>query len=219
MNGIIITAPKELNHVAKGLSSVLSTPVREEQPKYYNFEELGIDSLISILALWNRKVTNMKSSSIPLEKRKTTIISAIRKVIKEKPDHLKFVSIAGYFKSKEKPKAKEIDVNLLKYNIGDEVLYDDGRYRCKWILGKVVKFNTKSLTIQLDSYRTIDDLNAIQNQTYGEHKLIWNHCFGEKKVVITDPTKIYSKQDCLDRKHLHYLQYFEEGRERCDYGN
>ena len=185
--------------------------------QYYNFEELGIDPLVDILALWNMRLTNMKASSIPIEKRKKIIIETIRKMIRTKPDHLKFVSIAAYFKPKEK-KEKDIDINLLKYNIGDEVLYNDSKYRTKWVLAKVVKFNTKSLTIQLDTYRTIEDLKAMQDQTFGTDRLLWNYDFTGRKVVILDTKNIYSKEDCISRDRKYILKHFEEGSYEIDWG-
>ncbi len=192
----------------------------ETQPKYYNFENLGIDRLVEILALWKRKITNMKSSSIPLEKRKAVIISAIRKVIQSNPNHKHFLVINSYFAPKEKAQPK-IDNKLFTYKKGDLVIHDVGKYRTKYVLAKVVKINEKSITIQLDTYRTILDEKAMRDQTYGSHRLIWNECFWGDKVVIKDSNKIYSKQDCLENKNdkSFYIEYFTEGKEDCDFGN
>lgn len=190
-----------------------------DAPKYYNFEILGIDKLVEILALWNRKITNIKSSSIPLEKRKELIINTIRKVMSQKPNHKHFLVINTYFAPKEKTQPK-VDESISNYKVGDIVLHNINKYRSKYILAKVTKINEKSITIQLDTYREIEDENAMRNQTFGETRLIWHQMFNGDKVVVRQPKYLISKESCLEESGInrYYLRLFEEGAQSCDYG-
>jgi len=188
----------------------------------FKFEELGIDRLVEIYALWKRKITNMKASSIPIDKRKKHIIDAIKKIIKESPDEKNIEIIKTYFAPKAPAEKKAKDPELSNYKVGDIVLCDAGKYRTIWTPAKVKKINGKSITIQLDEYRRIDDLDARRNQTYGKDRLVWLNCFGGAKKVIADSKNIWSKSDCETRHKgdmSYLLRYFDEGAESVDFGN
>lgn len=198
-----------------------SEPEPEPEPEF-EFEKLGIDTLIDIFALWKRKMTNMKSSRIPLEKRRTHIIDAIKKIMKDSPDEKNIEIIKTYFAPKAPAEKKGKDPELSNYKVGDIVLCDAGKYRNIWTPAKVRKINEKSITIQFDEYRRIDDLDAIRNQTYGKDRLVWLNCFGGAKKVIADSKNIWSKSDCETRYKgdmSYLLRYFDEGEVRVDFGN
>jgi len=164
----------------------------------------------------------MKASSIPIDKRKKHIIDAIKKIIKESPDEKNIEIIKTYFAPKAPAEKKAKDPELSNYKVGDIVLCDAGKYRTIWTPAKVKKINGKSITIQLDEYRRIDDLDARRNQTYGKDRLVWLNCFGGAKKVIADSKNIWSKSDCETRHKgdmSYLLRYFDEGAESVDFGN
>lgn len=193
-----------------------------EKAEEFEFEKLGVDKLIEIYALWKRKITNMKASSIPLDKRKKLIIDSIKKIMQNQPDEQNNEIIKTYFATKAPPEKKKKDTELSNYKVGDIVLYDAGKHRYIWIQAKVRKINEKSITIQLDEYRRINDLDALRDQTFGIDRLVWLNCFGGAKKVITDSKKIWSKSDCETRDngyHKDFLRYFDEGAMSVDFGN
>jgi hypothetical protein len=177
-------------------------------------ETAGIDKLVSIYGeQFNRRLTNMKSSSIPLENRRNLIISKIMRAIAisdDKAHDKKIMDI--YFP--EKPKEEKPIVDWMSnFTIGEEVLICGKYMHNANIKGKIAKINKKSVTVKLFAYTEISDKNAYENQTYGNNRLIWETFTNDSKVVF-DKKSIIKKGEisCIDAE-------FIEGKRPVDYGN
>lgn len=175
-------------------------------------EEAGIDVLVSIYGNeFKKRITNMKCSSIPLQKRKDLITSKIlEEVLKSNDEKLSKKLLDKYFA----PKQKQVkDVEWVKeFEVGEEVLVYRGLGMGGRRKAKIIKINDKSITIRYFDYCMINDLHAIQLQTYGTHRLIWGS-LGEEKRVIKSRCDIYKKG-----QESYYDPEFEEGKQSCDYG-
>lgn len=190
---------------------------QEQEQEQDNTEKLivhlnkaGIDMLVTIYKNeFKRKITNMKCSAIPLDKRKGLIIKNILEAI-VKGDTLALTDkiITTYFsKNTEKTLSPEW---INEFSLREEILvYNDGIYN----KGFVYKINKKSISVRLFCYSEIDDMNAIVNQTYGTNKLKW---WG-----LTNKTKIIFKRHHIIKKdeRTYMNELFEQGERRVDYGN
>jgi hypothetical protein len=188
-----------------------TTPIRFDQDILLEqLEKCGIDKLCLIYKNeFKRRITNMKCSSIPLEKRKNTIVCAIlEQLLKIGEDGLYRSILDKYFA----PKQKKVNDNswVNDFNVNEEVVvYHDGIYR-KAIVKKI---NKASVSVLLAMYREEDDLNAIKNQTYGTNKLIWGGwCL--KTIPIKSRSRLYKKGDGWK-----YDEHIIEGSRSVDYGN
>jgi hypothetical protein len=175
----------------------------------------GIDVLISILGdEFRRSITNMKSSSIPLERRKGLAIKTIMEFV-AKGDSIAISNriLETYFAPKE-PKNTEW---LNDFVVGEEVISKyapQERPSLKNIYRKgiVSKINKKSLTIRLFAYKEIDDMDAIQNQTFGYNRLIWETRTNETQIIF-DRMSIAKKG-----QETYYDAHFVEGKRLVDWG-
>jgi hypothetical protein len=178
--------------------------------------DVGIDKLVSIYSNeFHLRATNMKCSSISLQKRKKFIIDAIIRQI----DAIKELSISKkicdtYFGEKPKPEKKTPAEWVNEFTVGEDVLFSSG-YRLNR-LAKIKNINTNSITVEFYAYRCIRDDNARINQTYGYDRLIWDKfpIYGEKPQVVFRRNKIYKKGE-----YSWADPEFIEGREFVDYGN
>ena len=198
----------------------------EEEKEYDNdillkkLDEAGIDKLVSIYGdKFKRRISNMKCSRIPLEERKNLIVKKIlEQVVKSENENISREILDTYFSEKEK-KEKESPSWLNDYVVGEEVfiLSAKSQGRGRYVNRKAVisKINKKSLSVRLYGYNEIDDLNAIQNQTYGYNRLVW---FG----FTNDSQIMYDNRNIIKKEHLTstgYDEEFIEGRRSVDYGN
>ena len=181
-------------------------------------DEAGIDKLVSIYAdKFKRRITNMKSSRIPLEKRKNLIITKILEaVVRSENENISKEILDTYFSEKEK-KEKETPSWLNDYLVGEEVFIlsakpqDRGRYvNRKAIISKI---NKKSISVRLYGYNEIDDLNAIQNQTHGYNRLVWWDFTNDSQIM-------YNNRNIIKKENLtgRYAEEFIEGKRSVDYG-
>ena len=176
-------------------------------------ETAGIDKLVSIYGeQFNRRLTNMKSSSIPLENRRNLIISKIMRAIATSDDKAHDKKIMDTYFA-EKPKEEKPIVDWMSnFTIGEEVLIC-GKYMHNGNRkGKIAKINKKSVTVKLFAYTEISDKNAYENQTYGNNRLIWETFTNDSKVIF-DKKSIIKKGEisCIDEE-------FIEGKRPVDYG-
>lgn len=171
-------------------------------------ETAGIDKLISIYGeQFNNRFTNMKSSKIPLEKRRTLIITKIMEAVTKNEIHNKIIDI--YFAEKQKEE-KPKDEWMSNFVIGEEVLIA-GKYT--WNpnrKGIIAKINKKSVSIELFAYEESDFIPSFENRDYGYKKLIWG-THTDYKQVIYDKNLIIKKGEHLDEE-------FIEGKRPVDYG-
>jgi hypothetical protein len=181
-------------------------------------DEAGIDKLVSIYGdKFKRRITNMKCTSIPLEKRKNLIKTKIlEQVVKSENINISREILDTYFVEKEK-KEKDTPSWLNDYVVGEEVfiLSAKPQNRGRYVNRKAIisKINKKSLSVRLYGYNEIDDLNAIQNQTYGYNRLVWWDFTNDSQIM-------YDNRNIIKKENLTgcYAEEFIEGRRSVDYG-
>jgi hypothetical protein len=186
-----------------------------EKPKHKlikKLNETGIDTLVKILKeQFKRGFSNMKSSSIPLEKRRNLIITTILKC--SKPSNIDNI-LKLYYAEKDKTKIEKDCSWVNNYFVGEQLLCKTGEYGIYSRKAKVIKINKSSLTIGLYSYTQIDDVDGVRNQTYANHRLIWVNFINNKKVI-------YDKRDLIKQTDFNEsdLNIFIEGEKSYDYSN
>lgn len=182
------------------------------QPLSLKLYSASIDTLIHIYQKeFGRRFSNMKCSSIPLEKRKKTIITGILKQVNTQDLSRKIMTT--YFEEPKKEKATPSWIQ--EFVVGDEVLVNVGTHwsSSKRIKSVVTKINAKSVTVRLYAYRTIDDDNAFRNQTYGKDRLIWTELSTETKTL-------FSRHDLIKRgEYSFYDNLFVEGEHDVDFSS
>jgi len=177
-----------------------------------NLHKSGINILISILkGQFKRGLTNMKSTSIPLEKRRNNIITTILKYSK-KTDINNILKL--YFTKKEEIKEVKDFSWINNYSVGEELLCLTKEYGICWSKAIISQLNKNSITVNLYNYSEIPDYEVIKNQTWGEHRLIWNKFYKSKKIIY-DKKYLIKQINFDDRK----LKIFIEGTRSVDYGN
>jgi hypothetical protein len=212
--------PQDCFNIVKDYMGIVSVPnpIRFDQDILIEqLNKCGIDKLCLIYGNeFKRRMTNMKCSSIPLEKRKNTIIGAILKqflLIEENvKDSVYRCILDKYFAPKQKKVKDNSWVN--DFNVNEEVIvyHDENNYRSIFRKAIVKKINKASVSVLLAMYREEDDLNAIKNQTYGYNKLIWGGwCL--KTIPIKSRSRLHKKGD------EKYNSYINEGQRWVDYGN
>lgn len=184
-----------------------------------HLDDAGIPKMVSILGNeFKTRVSNIKCSSIPLEKRKellkNTILSKCITIdIKQK-------IIDTYFTKKEVAKK---DISWLDdFTVGEEVLITNAKKQNSTLSkccysnivrkAKIAKINKSSISVGLFAYTEKYDIDALQNQTYGSTKLIWNSFTNDSQIVY-DRRDIIKKGECSWRENI-----FEEGEINVDYG-
>jgi hypothetical protein len=181
-------------------------------------DKAGIDKLVSIYGdKFKLRITNMKCTSIPLEKRKNLIIIKIlEQIVKSENENISREILDTYFSEKEK-KEKDTPSWLNDYVVGEEVfiLSAKPQDRGSYVNRKAVisKINKKSLSVRLYGYDEINDVDAIQNQTYGYNRLVWWD-FTNDSQIMYDNRNIIKKENLTGR----YAEEFIEGRRSVDYG-
>jgi hypothetical protein len=181
-------------------------------------DEAGIDKLVSIYGdKFKRRISNMKCSRIPLEKRKNLIIKKILEaVVKSENENISKEILDSYFAEKQK-KEMETPSWLNDYVVGEEVFIlsakpqDKAGYQNRKAI--ISKINKKSISVRLYGYDEIDDVNAIQNQTYGYNRLVWWD-FTNDSQIMYDNRNIIKKENLTGR----YAEEFIEGKRSVDYG-
>jgi hypothetical protein len=185
-------------------------------------DNAGIDKLVSIYGeQFKRRLTNMKASSIPLEKRKNLIITKILEcVVKSDDNTLSQKIIDTYFPVKEK-KEKPVPTWINDFVVGEEVMLkfapQDKQFSNIYTKihrkGKVLKINKKSISVGLFGYDDIDDMDAIKNQTYGFNKLVWLNFINGKMVV-------FNRNEIVKKGEMAWIdEEFIVGKRRVDWGN
>jgi len=171
-------------------------------------KDTGIDTLVKILRKeFKTGFSNMKSSSIPLEKRRNLIITTILKCSKQSKNENDILKL--YYAEKDKKECSWVN----NYSIGEELLCCTGEFRIWARKAKVLKINKNSITVGLYSYTKIEDEYAIRNQTYGTNRLIWCSFINDKKIIYNE--QALTKQ--ADFRN-YQLNCFIEGEQSCDYG-
>lgn len=171
----------------------------------------GIDKLVKILGeQFKRRITNIKSSSIALDKRRNLIISKIlENVIKSSDENIAEKIINLYLT--DEPKTIQDTEWCNDFKVGEEVLVWQGK-RCRELIkGVIQKINKDSVTLNLYNYITILDDYAIQNQTYGYTRYVWTSLSREKTIIRTRDRLYKKNESCWD-------EYFVEGKRSVDYG-
>ena len=186
----------------------------------FELDNTGIDNLISIYGgEFKRRISNMKSSSIPLVKRRTLITTKIMEAVVKSEDknHAKKI-IDLYFAKKPKQEKPDADW-VADFVVGEEVIVtnapqQDTRFsRTIHRKGKITKINKKSVSVGLFGYNEIDDKNALANQTHGSNKLIWWNFTNDSKVV-------FDRKSIVKKGQYSWIDAeFNEGRMSVDYGN
>jgi hypothetical protein len=176
-------------------------------------ETAGIDKLVSIYGeQFHRRLTNMKASSIPLEKRRSLIITKIMEQIAKSDDKAHDKKIMDTYFAEKPKEEKPIVEWLSNFAIGEEVIITNGPYKCPHRKGIISKINKKSVSVKLFAYREIDDKNALLNQTYGYNKLIW-------KTYTDDSKVIFDKKSIVKKGEMSWIdEEFIEGKRFVDYG-
>ena len=179
----------------------------------------GIDTMVSIYGnIFKRKISNMKASSIPLEKRRNLIITKILEaVIKSDDELISKKIIETYFAEKPKQEKPVADW-VTDFVVGEEVIITLAPQQQKRGMkihrkGKIIKINKKSVSVELFAYNEIDDKNALKNQTYGYNKLVWASFTNDKMVIFT--RNMLVKKGDNNRTD----EEFVEGKRSVDYGN
>jgi len=187
----------------------------------FNLHKLGIDKLKTI-CIYNFRFgfTNMKSARINIEKRKNLLISTIYQKLNsptKKPKKEIYENIMTYFEKKEKKETEKIN-EMIK--VGDEIIVSEDRHCNLYRCGIVEKISpTRSIaTISLYDYRLEEDLFAIQNQTFGEHKYHWIKTSRTETIKVGSSRSIYTKEMLEKEGYKSYLRYFNIGGRRVDYG-
>lgn len=179
----------------------------------------GIDTMVSIYGnIFKRKISNMKASSIPLEKRRNLIITKILEaLVKSDDDTLSKKIIETYFAEKPKQEKPVADW-VTDFVVGEEVIITLAPQQQKRGMkihrkGKIIKINKKSVSVELFAYNEIDDKNALNNQTYGYNKLVWASFTNDKMVIFA--RNMLVKRGDNNRTD----EEFVEGKRSVDYGN
>jgi uncharacterized protein YkvS len=157
---------------------------------------------------FKRRITNIKSSRIHIGKRLTLIRNKILEEVSKNPDKSIAQNILDkYFQKKEVAKKDASWVGDFKK--GEEVLIVGRRMTRK---GVVKKINKTSVSVDLFHYSEIDDMCALENQTYGKNRLIWSSWTDKSQVI-------YSRDGIIKKgQETYYDEEFLEGERRVDYG-
>lgn len=183
--------------------------IRDELEKKLN--SASIDTLVEIFRTeFKSRITNMKCSSIPLEKRKNIIITKILEAASKTNNDIDKKIIDTYFF----PQIKNTEwVN--DFVVGEEVLFHRGTthgWHSVYVKAKVMKINKSSISIRLFHYKVVIDENAYENQTYGYNKMVWDNFTDERKIVYQrGALKKYGEIEI-------YNKYFTQGEYFADYG-
>lgn len=195
-----------LSNLPQEVVNIIDTLSNEVIPPHFTelLKDSSVDKLCDILSLFSKKITNMKNSRIPLEKRKTTIISFITDEINklDEPTTLVDKIIKDHFTKK----TKNIEW-LNEFVVGEEVLVNYKK-------GKIEKINPKSVSVSMYTFDIINDDFAWNNQTFGTIRYIW-------KPEIRDTIVIHSREKLIKRGEDEgaFDRYFIEGERSVDYGN
>jgi hypothetical protein len=176
-------------------------------------ESGGLDTLVLIYRKeFKLGFTNMKASSIPLERRRALIKSGIREEVEKSsdPNALCKKILETYFKT------RVFETNWLsKFAVGEEVLVNIacGRsYISMQRLGVIKKINKKSLSIKMYDYETIHDDSLAMTHGIGVLRYVWN------KTTIGKTKTTYHESGVIKRgEQPFYDVLFAEGREEVDY--
>lgn len=180
---------------------------------FVKLQHAGLDTLISIFRKeFNKGFTNMKSSRIPLERRRMLIKNAILEEIEKQNVQETFCKklLETYFAP---PPSRVYETDWLsEFAVGEEVLFNQAYRPCR--LAVIEKINKKSLSVRLYGYTEIWDRRAMTNQTSGIDRLVWN------KAVDDGKKTIFKRGDIIKRgQERHYDEEFVEGQRSVDYGN
>lgn len=173
--------------------------------------EASINTLCGILRKeFNKGLTNMKSASIPLEKRKETIIKCILNECEKNEKDINLILAEHLNKKKIKPDNNYEWIN--EFKVGDEILVDmrNGGWNTEKVKAVVKKINTCGLSVNLFNYRRITDTDALQNQTFGKDRLIWTD--------LQTKTKVIQSRHRIIKKGEYYDDMFNEGWVQVDFG-
>ena len=179
-------------------------------------QHAGLDTLISIYRNeFKMGFTNMKSSRIPLERRRMLIKNAIITEIEKQSEQETFCKklLDTYFAP---PPSRVYETDWLsEFAVGEEVLVFEiyKPYR----LGVIEKINKKSLSVRLYGYTEIWDNFAITNQTSGYNKLVWNKAVDDGKKTIFKRNVIIKRGE--ESRYGYYDEMFVEGKRSVNYGN
>jgi hypothetical protein len=179
----------------------------------------GIDTMVSIYGnIFKRKISNMKASSIPLEKRRNLIITKILEAVVKSDDKLISKKIIETYFAEKPKQEKPVADWVTDFVVGEEVIITLAPQQQKRGMkihrkGKIIKINKKSVSVELFAYNEIDDKNALENQTYGYNKLVWAS-FTNDKMVIFARNMLVKKGD-----NNRTDEEFVEGKRSVDYGN
>ena len=182
-------------------------------------DKAGLDILINILKdTFKCRISNMKSSSIPLQKRRDLIIKTILEHIVKSPDEtLSRKILDTHFPEKVSIKR---DASWLDEFEVDEILLVYSNHDHAYIKARILKINKASLTVKMYSYTKILDTDAIQNQTYGNHRLVWENPEDQILHQTYDTKCLRSRNGFLKFGESKWRDdEFVEGKQRCDFGH
>jgi hypothetical protein len=155
----------------------------------------------------------MNNSRISLEERKNFITKLI---IKHCDENLtKYTAIMeSEFQDTAKPVKNYDWVN--DFTVGEEVIVRHFKSKKPRTVTRdrkgIIRKIGKTIQVELYNYFQIIDVNAIKNQTYGKHRLIWSDTFDEK-ITVYCRNALYKRGE-----YNHIDALFEEGEKSCDYG-
>jgi hypothetical protein len=178
-----------------------------------NMKKLGIPRLCDIFkGYFRRRITNMKSSAIPLEQRRKLITKAIIDKCQAEPTKYAVI-MENEFQVKPKP-VKNHDW-LKDFEVGEEVVVAHFKSKKPRTVTQnrkgIIRKIGKTIQVELYDYYRID-CGAWKTQSYGYDRLKWLNTFDEK-VIVYNRYSIYKRGEnsFTDR-------YFEEGSKSVDYG-
>lgn len=179
----------------------------------FDLNKLGLEPLAKILKYnFNTGFTNMKSSSISLEKRKNLLITHIYKGLQKRASKSVYENICSYF-VKSKREVPRFDERI---KIGDEAVFYPKKWSRKVLCGIVDKLNDKRtiITIKPYSYLYVEDINAIRNQTFGTNKYYFDKTNFDFPIKLGTNSSIYTE---ITDNHM-WRTYNKVGEETIDWG-
>lgn len=179
----------------------------------YDYTKLSISSYVALLASLKRRLTNIKSSRIPLDYRKKYAFDTIMKYVSEKTgEDLQMwkdkLDIAFGIVKPPVIKTVKPAVDLSAFKVGDIVFaytqfkkQQEGSNYSIYVKCKITKINKCSLTLTKYDY-TYDEsevYEALQNQSFCKVYYIWKDTLTNEKLNIRKTDNLIVKgQDLYD---------------------
>ncbi len=191
----------------------------------YDFMKPSINQYVSLLAEFNKGLTNMNTSRIPIETRKEKAFERLLKEV-EKLDGDELQKwkdkLENVFNLKKAEKAEKVEKDLTDYKIGEDVIFytkykveepwtsiGESEYKVE-VKCMIKKINKCSITLQKYKCNVdyTDERRAFIEQTHGDIKFEWTNELRDKDIVVVkNVTQLMRSDHSLYQKYIKVTYY------------